>query len=113
MHCERAASCDAVVISLALMGPDYPAFLREGHRVLRNKSWLWIAEVRSRFVPDGCSEEEFGPFIGCLQALGFKLIKQDLQNKMFVVWVLRKVAASEEGRATSWPALRVCQYKKR
>ena len=108
-----AGTCDAVVLSLALMGPDYPAYLQEAHRVLRMRGWLWIAEVRSRFVPQGGSAEHFEPFLGCLQAVGLKVVKQDLSNKMFVVWVLRKVQGDELRRELQWPHLRACQYKKR
>jgi ubiquinone/menaquinone biosynthesis C-methylase UbiE len=44
-----AASCDAAVFSLALMGTDYGAFLQEAARVLKDGGRLWIAEV-SRVV---------------------------------------------------------------
>ena len=44
---------DVAVFCLALMGTDYPAFLREAHRVLRPGGRLWIAEVQ--FVPRLCS----------------------------------------------------------
>ncbi len=40
------ASVDAAVFCLALMGTDYPAFLREARRVLRPGGRLWIAEAR-------------------------------------------------------------------
>lgn len=45
--CGRAgaASVDVAVFCLALMGTDYPAFLREAHRVLRAGGRLWVAEV--------------------------------------------------------------------
>jgi ubiquinone/menaquinone biosynthesis C-methylase UbiE len=41
----EAGSVDVAVFSLALMGTDYGAFLREAARVLRHRGWLWIAEV--------------------------------------------------------------------
>ena len=44
------SSVDLAIFSLALMGTDYPDFLQEAARVLRAGGWLWVAEVRSRFV---------------------------------------------------------------
>jgi SAM-dependent methyltransferase len=119
-----AGSCDAAVFSLSLMGTDYGDFLSEAHRVLRPGGWLWIAEVRSRFPRgDGGGGEDFGPFVGALRRLGFKLIKQDATNRMFVTMLLRKRADGGEGgeggggRADAgkieWPPLRACVYKKR
>ena len=52
---------DVVVFCLALMGTDYPRFLKEATRVLRPGGKLWIAEVRSRFVIG--SKESFEPFL--------------------------------------------------
>ena len=52
---------DVVVFCLALMGTDYPRFLKEATRVLRPGGKLWIAEVRSRFVTG--SLESFEPFL--------------------------------------------------
>ena len=109
-----AGSCDAVVVSLALMGSDYSAFLREAARVLHLRGYLWIAEVRSRFVPTGGSVEDFAPFLSGLERLGFKLLKQDVRNKMFVVWVLQKVCAEAgDTAAVEWPVLKPCIYKRR
>lgn len=36
------------VFCLALMGTDYPSFLREAARVLKPHGTIWIAEVRMR-----------------------------------------------------------------
>ena len=105
------ASCDAAVFSLALMGVDYPSFLAEALRVLKPKGWLWIAEVRSRFVPEGADAEDFQPFIAALAALGFALQKQDTANRMFVVWQLRK--AGDGAAEAGWPVLKPCLYKRR
>jgi len=107
-------SCDAAVFSLALMGTDYGAFLGEARRVLRapaaeaaatgggaegegRRGLLWIAEVRSRFVPGGADREDFGPFLRCLRKLGFRLERQDASNRMFVVWELRLEAEGAHG----------------
>ncbi|MEW5303089.1 MAG: hypothetical protein WDW38_001413 [Sanguina aurantia] len=112
-------SVDAAVFSLALMGTDYGLFLQEASRVLNAKGYLWIAEVRSRFTAAG-EKEDFRPFLSCLQKLGLTLQSKDADaNKMFVVLVLRKVAAPtppKSGKPTaklSWPKLKACMYKKR
>jgi ribosomal RNA-processing protein 8 len=107
-----AASCDAAVFSLSLMGTDYGSFLSEAHRVLKAGGWLWIAEVRSRFAPEG-GREDFGPFIEALRGLGFKLVKQDASNRMFVTMLLRKKGEGGGGGGIRWPQLRACVYKKR
>eukprot|EP00798_Chlamydomonas_sp_ICE-L_P017649 gene17649-23994_t len=60
------ASVDVAIFSLALMGIDYGKFLAEAARVVRHKGWLWIAEVRSRFVADpkdGKQGDDFAPFL--------------------------------------------------
>jgi ribosomal RNA-processing protein 8 len=74
--------------------------------------------VRSRFAAgggSGSSGEDFRPFLSCLQQLGFKLVKQDASNRMFVVFVLKKQqqAAAGAAAALKWPPLKACVYKKR
>lgn len=109
----RAASCDVAVFSLSLMGTDYGSFLEEAHRVLKNNGWLWIAEVRSRFAREG-EKEDFTPFLKALSCLGFKLVKQDASNRMFVTMLLRKRGeAGGRAEGVEWPQLRACVYKKR
>jgi len=46
----EADSIDVAVFCLSLMGTDWPDFIREGHRVLKQGKLLKIAEVQSRFV---------------------------------------------------------------
>ncbi|KAK9867631.1 hypothetical protein WJX84_011705 [Apatococcus fuscideae] len=83
-------SMDVAVFCLALMGTDYPSFLREAHRVLRPGGTLWIAEVSSR------------------------LRSTDDSNKMFVAWELLKVERPVPfAKPDAWPALKACSYKKR
>jgi ribosomal RNA-processing protein 8 len=95
------------------MGTDYSKFLLEAHRVLGPGGFLWIAEVRSRFVPDNKSTENFAPFLGSLQKLGFKVLKQDAGNKMFVVWIAKKVHDDVDANLVKWPVLKPCLYKRR
>ncbi len=69
----------------------------------------------------GGGQEDFRPFLSCLARLGLKLQSQDVSNRMFVVWVLRKGADKEGGKggangkagAIPWPPLKACVYKKR
>lgn len=110
----HAGSCDAAVFALALMGHDYPSFLAEASRVIASSGFLWIAEVRSRFVPAGAAKEDFSQFLECLEQLGFRVVKQDVSNKMFVVWVLQKAAPAQcSFDGLKWPALAPCIYKRR
>lgn len=94
------------------MGRDYPAFVTEAVRVLQHKGYVWIAEVRSRFVPDNAKVEDFVPFLAALKAIGLSLVREDLSNKMFVVWILRKDGKQSESPPV-WPELRACIYKRR
>lgn len=110
---NAAGSCNAAIFSLALMGTDYSKFLLEAQRVLKTGGFLWIAEVRSRFVPDGKDTENFAPFLGSLQKLGFKVLKQDVGNRMFVVWIAKKVDDSVDSSTVQWPLLKPCVYKRR
>jgi hypothetical protein len=95
------------------MGSDYSTFLEEGKRVLRMHGYFWIAEVRSRFVPVGSDFEDFEPFLSCLRGLGFRTVKQDLTNRMFVIWVLKKTRQAPLKQALAWPKLGSCIYKRR
>lgn len=108
-----AGSCNAAIFSLALMGTDYGKFLLEAHRVLKTGGFLWIAEVRSRFVPENRDTENFAPFLASLQRAGFKALKQDLGSKMFVVWVVKKVKDDIDSITVQWPVLKPCIYKRR
>lgn len=108
-----AASVDAAVFSLSLMGTDYGSFLVEAHRVLKKGGWLWIAEVRSRFAAADGGGEDLRPFVGALGSLGFKAVKQDASNRMFVTMLLRKEGGGGGGEGVVWPPLRACVYKRR
>ena len=45
---------DVAVFCLALMGTDYPSFLREAARVLKPHGIIWIAEVRLTSAAPAC-----------------------------------------------------------
>ena len=110
-YCADTASIDVAVFCLALMGTDYPSFLREACRVLKPSGILWIAEVRSRFVNE--DHEDFSPFQAGLEKLGFKLLKQDAANKMFIVFELQRNDKVVERTDILWPSLKPCLYKRR
>lgn len=102
---------------------------------MKDKGWLWICEVRSRFagqangsggVAADCNEGspvsggQAPPswvmlgFTKALQRLGFRLARRRVVNKMFIVLELQKVKASPTVRGSvSWPALKGCVYRKR
>jgi ribosomal RNA-processing protein 8 len=102
-----AASCDAAVFSLALMGTDYPAFLAEAHRVLRPRGTLLIAEVRSR-IPS------VDAFAELLAEIGFETRDADEGNRMFVV-IRAARAKPRRGGVPQRPeeCLLPCIYKRR
>lgn len=102
---------DVVVFCLALMGTDYPSFLKEATRVLKPSGVLWIAEVRSRFVVDG--RESFGPFLAALKGLEYRVEAEDATNKFFVIFRMRKAEGDAVAAVGGWPALRPCLYKRR
>ena len=114
------ASMDVAVFCLALMGTDYPSFLREAQRVLRPGGILWIAEVSSRFQPDpqqGSATSQRSKtarqFVKALESSGFKM-RSSSDSKMFVVWELCKANnAAAFANPALWPALKACSYKKR
>ncbi|CAK0903817.1 unnamed protein product, partial [Prorocentrum cordatum] len=58
-------SIDVAVFCLALMGTDWPSFLREAHRCLRPRGLLHIAEVESRMA-------DFNKMIRQVEGIGFK-----------------------------------------
>ncbi|KAK9842691.1 hypothetical protein WJX74_000772 [Apatococcus lobatus] len=114
-------SMDVAVFCLALMGTDYPSFLREAHRVLRPGGTLWIAEVSSRFqqhLAQGSETSKHSSparlFVRALESSGFRLRSTDDSNKMFVAWELLKVERPVPfAKPDAWPALKACSYKKR
>ncbi|KAI8825720.1 methyltransferase-domain-containing protein [Fimicolochytrium jonesii] len=80
---------DVVVFCLSLMGTNFMDFVREAGRVLKVGGRLMIAEVVSRF-PD------FEAFVEALQGLGFRMLKKDEKNKMFILFDFVKASDSAD-----------------
>ena len=59
---------DIVVFCLALMGTNYPDFLREAHRIVKVGGRLKIAEITSRI-------KDINKFVELVQGLGFTKVK--------------------------------------
>jgi len=106
-------SIDVAVFCLSLMGTDYGTFIEEAARVLRPSGWLWVAEVQSRFV-DAQGKSVLNKFIAAVGELGLQLRRKDTSNSHFLVLEFQGSQGRGRGmRATEWPSLRACQYKKR
>lgn len=104
-----ASSVDVAVFCLSLMGTNLEDFLREAHRVLKLGGVLKVAEVTSRI-------SDTADFAKSLTRLGFKLQKEDISNKMFVLFDFIK--DEESVKAVSLHKLdglklKPCIYKKR
>eukprot|EP01134_Creolimax_fragrantissima_P000969 CFRG0969T1 len=101
-------SLDVAVYSLALMGTNHRDFLREAHRVLKNKGILKIAEVTSR-IPN------IDDFIQVLsEEFGFDLVDKDVRNSHFLMFTFtkaRRINTDEQNLSTE--VLRPCIYKRR
>lgn len=102
-------SVTVAVFCLSLMGTNLADFLREAHRVLKDNGILKIAEVRSRF--ETSKGNELQEFVDVLDKLGFKCVKADKGNKMFVVLECKKNGKKPQTKLefTAKP----CIYKRR
>lgn len=110
-------SVDVAVFCLSLMGIDYHTYLFEAYRVLKQKGFLVIAEVKSRFDPSNGGADQ-GEFINALAKLGFRLQTLDTANKMFLLLFLQKGKVGEpiskkKLASIDWPTLKACIYKRR
>lgn len=109
-----SSTIDVAIFCLSLMGKDYGSFLIEASRLLKSGGWLWIAEVQSRFKTkdNGVLDD----FIHCVEQIGFDLRQNEKKGSHFLVLVFQKREVSMKNRTLEslrWPALKVCQYKKR
>lgn len=65
-------------------------------------------------VGESAAEREgFAAFVTVLTHLGFKLVRQDVANRMFVLMTFRLRAKAGGGAPLPTFALKPCQYKKR
>lgn len=101
-------SVDVAVFCLSLMGTNLADFIREAHRILKADGVLKIAEVRSRFES---KKDELEDFVEILGKLGFKCIKKDQSNKMFVMIELRP-SGKKPDKKLEYTA-KACIYKRR
>lgn len=96
-------SLDIAVFCLSLMGTNFMDYLKEAHRVLKDKGILLIAEVKSRF-------ENINSFVKALHKLGFDLISKNDKNVMFITFEFVKTNRKSEIVQIN---LKSCKYKKR
>lgn len=126
-------SVDCAVFCLSLMGVNYKDFLTEAHRIIRPSKpvqgnlvpSLYIAEVRSRFDEQGTKKQNGGKagkivykqFISFVESLGFKCLKYDTSNTMFVMMEFARLPNKTNSSSSSSPvadfALAPCIYKRR
>ncbi|XP_029129595.1 ribosomal RNA-processing protein 8 isoform X2 [Cajanus cajan] len=108
-----SSSIDVAVFCLSLMGTNYQSYLEESYRVLKPGGYLLIAEVKSRFDPNngGADPEKFS---NAISELGFKSVKQDFSNKMFILFYFtKKEKQISKKKEIEWPMLKPCLYKRR
>ncbi|KAJ3183299.1 25S rRNA (adenine645-N1)-methyltransferase [Gaertneriomyces sp. JEL0708] len=77
-------SVDISIFSLSLMGVNYMDFIREAYRITKHGGTMKVAEVKSRF-PD------VEGFLVELQSVGWRIVKRDDGNKMFILFDFVKV----------------------
>ncbi|KAJ1630029.1 methyltransferase-domain-containing protein [Pavlovales sp. CCMP2436] len=98
---------DGAVFCLALMGVNWPDFLREAHRTLKVGGVLKIVEVKSRVT-------DLADFLRTLRALGFETGRKAVNesNTHFVAVEAVKAARAPEKQVEPKP-LAPCIYKRR
>ena len=99
---------DIVVFCLALMGTNYPDFLREAHRIVKLGGRLKIAEITSRI-------KDIEKFVRLVEGLGFTSTKVDQSNPFFMMLEFKKSAKASgpaPDAASAGRALGPCIYKR-
>jgi len=99
------ASVNVVVFCLSLMGTNLSDFISEAQRILVPKGILKITEICSRI-------DNVDLFTQSLCSYGFRLIKKENVNKMFVDLTLKKTKKSHDPSPMSI-TLKPCLYKRR
>jgi len=99
----ECASVDVVVFCLSLMGTNLSDFICEAHRILVPKGILKITEICSRI-------DNVDLFTQSLCSYGFRLVKKENLNKMFVDLILKKTKRSHDPSSIT---LKPCLYKRR
>ncbi|KAI9017699.1 methyltransferase-domain-containing protein [Gaertneriomyces semiglobifer] len=87
-------SVDISIFSLSLMGVNYMDFIREAYRITKRGGTMKVAEVKSRF-PD------VEGFLVELQSVGWRVVKRDDGNKMFILFDFVKVEPATDSAADS------------
>ncbi|CEM19952.1 unnamed protein product [Vitrella brassicaformis CCMP3155] len=78
-------SLDVAIFCLSLMGSDWPSFIREAYRCLKDKGVLRIAEVLSRF-------QDVDKFVESIETIGFRCTHREVLNSFFILLAFRKAS---------------------
>ena len=84
-------SVDVVVFCLSLMGTNFPRFIHEANRILKDGGKLFVAEVLSRFE----NVEEFTEKY-MKKFAGFEVVKQSKLKDFFYIFVFKKTSTAVE-----------------
>lgn len=100
-------SIDVAVFCLALMGNDWPYFVKEARRCLKESGELLIAEVKSRFM-------DVNSFVSAIERIGFKCTFQDdKSNDFFALFRFNVINRTKKIDPEVGKLLTPCIYKRR
>ncbi|KAF4672919.1 25S rRNA (adenine645-N1)-methyltransferase [Perkinsus olseni] len=99
---------DVAVFCLALMGVDWPSFVKEAWRCLKPGGVLWVAEVQSRI-------SDSDAFIDAIENCGFKMSSKEVQPRAYfnIYRFNRLKKRAPEDLHIDPSILTECVYKKR